>query len=182
MLLEGKRGRSMEERKGATTFKGDPLTLLGNQPKVGEKAPDATLLANNLSQERISTYRGKIAVLVAVPSLDTSVCDTEARKFNEKAAELGADVKVLVISMDLPFGQSRWCGAAGVENVETLSDHREGSFGLSYGVLIKELRLLARSIFVVDKEGVLQYCQLVKEMTDEPDYDEVLETVKKLKG
>jgi thiol peroxidase len=172
----------MKERKGATTFKGDALTLLGAEPKVGEKAPDATLLANNLSPEKISASRGKIAVLVAVPSLDTSVCDTEARKFNEKAAELGDDVKILVISMDLPFAQARWCGAAGVENVETMSDHRDSSFGIAYGILIKELRLLARSIFVVDKEGVLRYSQLVKEMTNEPDYDEVLEAVKKLKG
>jgi len=172
----------MRERKGAITFKGEPLTLLGEEPKVGEEAPDATILGNNLSEKKISAYRGSTIILVAVPSLDTSVCDQEARKFNEKATELGDDVRVLVISMDLPFAQARWCGAAGVENVETLSDHREGSFGFSYGILIKELRLLARSVFVVDREGVLRYSQLVKEMTDEPDYDEVIEAVGKLEA
>jgi thiol peroxidase len=104
----------------------------------------------------------------------------ETRRFNEAAGELGDDVVILTISMDLPFAQKRWCGAAGVEKVITLSDHREAAFGEAYGVLIKELRLLARAVFVVDQEGTIQYVQLVKELTEEPDYDAVLDAVNKL--
>ena len=164
----------MTERKGDVTFRGDPLTLTGKQPKVGDKAPDVTLLANDLSEVKLSEYRGKVLILAAVPSLDTDVCDTEARRFNEKAAKLSDDVVIVVVSMDLPFAQKRWCGAAGVEAVRTLSDHRDAAFGEAYGILIKELRLLARTVFVVDREGTIRYIQLVNEITDEPDYDEAL--------
>ena len=117
---------------------------------------------------------------MSVPSLDTAVCDMETRRFNKEAEGLGPDVVILTISMDLPFAQKRWCGAAGVDRVVTLSDHREASFGLGYGMLIKELRLLARSIFVVDREGLIRYIQVVGEITDEPDYDEVLDAVRKI--
>ncbi len=123
---------------------------------------------------RLSSYRGKILVIASVPSLDTPVCDLETRRFNDEAANLGADVEMLTVSMDLPFAQKRWCGAAGVKRLKTLSDHREAAFGLAYGVLIKELRLLARAVFLVDREGTVRYEQLVKEVANEPDYDAVL--------
>lgn len=170
----------MEERKGAVTFQGGPLTLVGGELKVGDNAPDFEVLDNELSFVKLSELKGKTVVLVSVPSLDTPVCDTEVRRFNEEAAGLGGDVQVLVISTDLPFAQARWCGAAGIENVMTVSDHRDVSFGQGYGVLIKELRLLARSVFVVDKEGVISYIQLVPEITEEPDYAAVLKAVKEL--
>jgi len=170
----------MEERSGAVTMQGNPFTLLGKDLKVGESAPDLELLDNDLNPVKLSSYRGKVCVVSTVPSLDTPVCDMETRRFNQEAANLGADVAIVTVSMDLPFAQKRWCGAAGVDKVATLSDHRAAAFGEAYGVLIKELRLLARAIFVVDKEGTIRYVQLVKEISEEPDYDAVLEAVKAL--
>ena len=170
----------MEERVGIITMKGNPLTLVGKELKVGDPAPDFEVLDNDLTPVRLSSFKGKVCVVSAVPSLDTPVCDMETRRFNEEAGKLGADVRILTISMDLPFAQKRWCGAAGVDKVVTLSDHRDASFGTAYGVLIKELRLLARAVFVLDSEGTVQYIQIVKEVTDEPDYDAVLEAVNKL--
>ena len=170
----------MKERTGMITMKENPLTLMGNEVKVREMAPDFVVLDNNLSPVKFSSFRGKTCIISSVPSLDTPVCDMETRKFNEEAGRLGGDVAVLIISMDLPFAQKRWCGAAGVTKVQTLSDHRDASFGTSYGVLIKELRLLARAVFLVDRKGILQYIQLVKEVTKEPDYEAVLNTLKKL--
>lgn len=167
----------MKERTGLVTFKGSPLTLVGQEVRAGETAPDFTALANDLSPVKLSDFRGKPVVIVAVPSLDTGVCNTEARRFNQEAASL-SDVKVLVVSMDLPFAQARWCGAAGIKNLQTVSDHRDASFGLAYGVLIKELRLLARSVWVIDRQGKILYVELVKEMTHEPDYDAALAAVK----
>jgi thiol peroxidase len=170
----------MEERKGIITMNGQPLTLLGNGLKVGGPAPDFEVLANDLSSVKLSSFRGKVCIISSVPSLDTSVCDTMTRRFNEEAGDLGDDVVVLTISMDLPFAQKRWCGAAGVKNVQTLSDHRDASFGTVFGVLIKELRLLARAVFVVDKEGIVRYVQIVKELTNEPDYEAALKATKEL--
>ncbi len=170
----------MVERTGEITFKGNPLTLIGPAIKVGDSAPDATLLSNDLSPVELSAYKGQICVISVVPSLDTPVCDMQTRKFNEEAGNLGDNVVILTASMDLPFAQSRWCGAAGVEKVVTLSDHRDANFGEAFGVLIKELRLLARAVFVVDKGGTVQYIQVVKEVTEEPDYNAVIEAVKKL--
>ena len=170
----------MEERTGIITMKGNPLTLVGKQPKVGEHAPDFEVLDNDLSPVRLSSFLGKVCVIASVPSLDTPICDMETRRFNEEAGILGPDVAILTISMDLPFAQKRWCGAAGVDKVTTLSDHLSASFGEAYGVLIKELRLLARAVFVVDGDGVVQYVQIVKEVTDEPDYEDVLGALKKL--
>ena len=170
----------MQERKGVITFQGNPLTLLGTDIKIGESAPDAALLGNDLSPVQLSAYKGKVCVLSVVPSLDTPVCDLQTRRFNQEAGKLGDDVAILTISMDLPFAQKRWCGAAGVDKLVTLSDHREAAFGKAYGVLIKELRLLARAIFVVDKKGALQHVELVKEVTKEPNYDAALKAVKKL--
>ncbi len=169
----------MTERPGLITMKGHPLTLVGQEVKVGDRAPDFTVVANNLSDFRFASLQGQVCVISAVPSLDTPVCDLETRRFNDEAAGL-ANVKLLTISMDLPFAQKRWCGAAGVANLQTYSDHREAAFGLAYGVLIKELRLLARAVFVVDKGSKVQYVQLVPELTHEPDYEAVLQAVRQL--
>lgn len=171
---------TMKERSGIITVEGKPLTLLGEERKVGDKTPDFEVLDNDLSPVKFSSFKGKVCIISSVPSLDTSVCDAETRRFNQEAGKLGPDVVILTISMDLPFAQKRWCGAAGVDRVKTLSDHREASFGTSYGVLIKELRLLARVVFVVDREGTIQYVHLVKELTKEPDYEAVLSAVRKL--
>jgi len=170
----------MQERNDVITFQGNPLTLLGTELKVGDTAPDVTVLANDLSPVKLSSYKGKVCVISIVPSLDTPVCDMQTRKFNEEAGSLNDNVAILTMSMDLPFAQARWCGAAGVDKVVTLSDHRDAGFGKAFGVLIKELRLLARAVFVVDKEGTIRYIQLVKEVTEEPDYNAVLKAVKKL--
>ncbi len=170
----------MQEHSGAITMKGNPLTLVGPQLSAGDAAPDFEVLDNDLNPVKLSSYKGKICILSVVPSLDTPVCDMQTRRFNDEASKLSDDVAILTISMDLPFAQKRWCGAAGVDKVETLSDHRNAAFGEAYGVLIKELRLLARGIFVVDQQGTIQYSQLVKEVTEEPDYDAVIEAAKKL--
>jgi len=170
----------MDNTKPAVTFKGNPLTLSGSRVKVGDTIPDVQLLANDLSEVKLSDYRGKICLICSVPSLDTSVCDTETRKFNEHAASLGDDVVVLTVSMDLPFAQARWCGAANIENVQTLSDHREAQFGNAFGLLVKELRLLARAVFVVDKTGVIRYIEIVNELTNEPNYEAALKAVQEL--
>jgi thiol peroxidase len=170
----------MQERKGEITFQGNPLTLLGSAINVGDSAPDVALLGNDLSSVQLSAYKGKVCVISVVPSLDTPVCDMQTRKFNEEAGNLGENVAILTMSMDLPFAQARWCGAAGVDKVATLSDHRDAAFGEAFGLLIKELRLLARAVLVVDQDGIIQYHQLVKEVTEEPDYSAVLEAVKKL--
>jgi len=171
----------MAERTGLVTMKGNPLTLTGDEVKVGQKAPDADLVANDLSTVKLPALgKGKVCIVTCVPSLDTPVCDVETRRFNTEAGKLGGDVAVLAISMDLPFAQTRWCGAAGVKNVQTLSDHRDGAFGKAYGVLIKGLRLLARAVFVVDKKGVVQYVEIVKEVTSEPNYTAALEAARKL--
>jgi thiol peroxidase len=170
----------MSERTGLVTSRGKPLTLVGDEIKVGQKAPDFRVLANDLSPVEFSSFRGKVCVISSVTSLDTGVCDAETRRFNQEAERLGGDVAILTISMDLPFAQRRWCAAAGVDSVQTLSDHREASFGAAYGVLIKELRLLARAVFVVDREGAVRYIQLVKEVSDEPDYEAVLAAVREV--
>lgn len=168
------------ERTGVVTFQGNPLTLVGAEVKVGDKAPGFTVLDNGLGEVTLQDFAGKPLVIAAVPSLDTPVCDMETRRFNTEAAALGDGVTILTVSMDLPFAQKRWCGAAGVEAVKTVSDHRGASFGEAYGVLIKELRLLARSVFVVDKDGVVRYVEYCKDITDEPNYTAALEAVKAL--
>ncbi len=170
----------MPERTGIITMHGNPLTLLGSEIKTGDAAPDATLLDNDLNPVKISSYRGKVCVISSVPSLDTPVCDIETRRFNKEAEDLGNDVIILTVSMDLPFAQKRWCGAAGVDRVITLSDHRDASFGNAYGMLIKELRLLARAVYVLDRKGIVRYIQIVNELSKEPDYAKVIEEIKKL--
>ncbi|MDD3311487.1 thiol peroxidase [Pseudodesulfovibrio sp.] len=172
----------MNERKGAAAFEGNPLTLVGPELKVGDAAPDFTVTANDLAPASLADYKGKVVIVASVPSLDTPVCDMETRRFNTEAAALGDDVVILTVSMDLPFAQSRWCGAAGVEAVKTLSDHKDASFGLGWGALIKELRLLTRAVFVLDRKGTIAYVQYLKEITEEPDYAAALDAARKLVG
>ena len=167
----------MDERSGIITMKGNPLTLMGQELKTGDTAPDVVLADNDLGPVSLSAYRGKVCIISSVPSLDTPVCDMETRRFNEEAGALGDDVAIITVSMDLPFAQKRWCGAAGVDKVITLSDYGDMSFGNAYGVLIKELKLLARSVFVLDRQGIIQYIQLVNEVTEEPNYQEILDVV-----
>jgi thiol peroxidase len=170
----------MQERTGIVTTRGNPLTLIGNEVSVGQEAPDFVALANDLSPVRFSSFRGKVCVISSVPSLDTAVCAAQTRRFSAEADRLGPDVVLLTVSMDLPFAQKRWAQAAGVTNIQMLSDHRDASFGTTYGLLIKELRLLARAVLIVDREGIIQYVQLVKDTTDEPDYESVLNALGKL--
>ncbi len=160
------------------TFKGNPVTLMGSEVKVGDKAPSFTVLANDLSEVTLEDSKGQVRLISVVPSLDTGVCEAQTRRFNEEASGLG-NVKVLTISVDLPFAQKRWCGANGIENVQTLSDHRDLSFGEAFGVAIKELRLLARAVFVVDSNGTVTYAEYVSEATNHPDYEAALEAAKK---
>ncbi len=155
------------------------MTLLGNEVKVGDVAPDATLVANDLSEVNLSSYKGKKLVISAMPSLDTPVCDTEAKRFNKEAASL-KDTVVITVTVDLPFAQKRWCGATNSTNMVTLSDYRHGAFGENYGVLIKGIKLLARCVFVVDASGKIRYIDLVKEVANEPNYDAILNAVKSL--
>lgn len=159
------------------TFHNDPVTLLGTEVKVGDEAPNFTVLANDLKEVSLDDYKGKIKLISVVPSIDTGVCSDQTKRFNEEASKLD-NVHVLTISMDLPFAQTRWCAAEGVKNLDTLSDHRDADFGEKYGVLIKELRLLARSIFVVDSNDKVTYVEYVDEVSNHPDYDAALEAVK----
>jgi len=170
----------MMERKGVVAVDGNPLTLLGEEIKIGQTAPEFTALDIALQPVQFSTYKGKVAILVAVPSLDTPVCDTEVRRFNQEAANLGDNVEIITLSMDLPFAQARWCGAAGVDKVATLSDHNMADFGAKYGLLIKELRLLARAVLVVNAEGTVVYSEVLDDITKEPNYNAALGAVKEL--
>jgi len=171
----------MEERTGITTMKGNPLTLIGKELKPGDLAPDFEAAANDMSAANFSSYKGKRCIISAVPSLDTPVCDMQTRRFNTEAASLGDDVVILTLSMDLPFAQSRWCGAAGVDQVITLSDHKNAAFGTAYGILIKELRLLARAVFAIDPAGVIRHTEIVGEIADEPDYNAVIKAVMEMR-
>ncbi len=170
----------MQERPGIITFKGNPMTLLGPGLKAGDRAPDFRVVDTALAPVTLADFRGKVKVISAVPSLDTPVCDMETRRFNQEAAQLPESVVVLTVSLDLPLAQQRWCGAAGIDRVKTLSDYQERSFALAYGVLIKELKLLSRSIFVVDATDTIRYIQHVPEVTNEPDYAAVLGAAKSL--
>ena len=168
------------ERTGLVTFGGNPVTLVGNELKIGDDAPDVEVVGNDLQPVKLSTFKGKVAIVAAVASLDTGTCDVETRRFNQEIGKLGDNVVGLTISMDLPFAQARWCGAAGVETVKTFSDHMTAEFGEKWGVLMKELRLLARAVFVVDREGDIRYIELLSEVGDEPNYDAALSAVKEL--
>lgn len=159
------------------TFAGNPVTLMGTEVQVGDKAPNFTVLDTSLQEKTLDDFPG-VRIISVVPSLDTGVCDAQTRKFNEEASEL-ENVTVLTISVDLPFAQKRWCGSAGLDDVVTLSDHRELSFGQAFGVAIEEMRLLARSVFVVDSNGVITYAEYVNEVTNHPNYEAAVEAAKK---
>ena len=167
------------ERPNAVTLRGKPFTLVGPELKVGDKAPDFVAVGKDLKPVTLEATRGKIRVFSVVPSLDTPVCDAQTRRFNQEALDLPG-VAVYTVSMDLPFGQSRWCAAAGVDKITMLSDHKEGNFGVNYGVLIKDLRLDSRAIFVVDEDDTLRHVEYVREIGSHPNYDAALETVRKL--
>ena len=169
----------MEERRGVVTFQGSPVTLIGPEVKVGDKAPEFRLLAIDMKEIRLSQSRGKVRLLSVVTSLDTPVCDLQTQRFEEEAGKL-KDVVIYTISMDLPFAQARYCGAHNISNLQTLSDHREASFGTAYGVLIKELRLLSRAVFIVDPNDTVRYVEYVKEVTQHPDYEKALEALRKV--
>lgn len=178
VLLESgcrtERDEIMQERKGLITFKGAPLTLAGKELKVNDLLPDVVLTAPDLSDVRLSDFRGQTLILSTVPSLDTGICDLQTRRFNEEAQKLAGRAVVLTVSMDLPFAQKRWCGAAGAEHIRVASDYKEAAFAKAAGLLIKELHLLARSVIIADKNGKVVYIQLVPEVATEPDYDAVL--------
>lgn len=161
----------MEKRTGVVTFAGNPIALLGKEVKVGDKAPAFTLLDNGLAEKTLADYAGKVKVISVVPSLDTGVCDAQTRWFNQNVSKLGENVVVLTVSVDLPFAQKRWCGAAGIDQVETLSDHRDLSFGENYGFVLEGLRLLSRGIVVIDKDDVVRYVEYVPEVTSAVNFD-----------
>ena len=167
------------ERSSAVTLKGNPFTLLGSELKAGDSAPDFELVGGDLAPVRLGDTSGKVRIFSVVPSLDTPVCDTMTRRFNQEAAAL-PDVTIYTISMDLPFAQTRWCAAAAVDKIVMLSDHRSGSFGENYGTLVKELRLESRAIFVVDESGVIRHVEYVGEIADQPDYDAALNAVRQV--
>lgn len=170
----------MSVRAGAVTLKGNPVDLAGSELKPGDQAPDFTLQNTSLEDVSLASSKGKTRIIATIPSLDTSVCHMETKKFNEQAGSL-PNVEILVVSMDLPFGQKRWCGAEGVESVKTLSAHRDTKFGEDYGVLIKGGpldRCLARAVFVVGPEGKLRHVEYVKETSEHPNYDRVLDAAK----
>jgi len=170
------------ERANAVTFLGNPLTLIGNPLSPGDPAPDATVLRQDLTPVRIHDYKGNTLLISVVPSLDTSVCSAQTKRFNEEASQLPDTVKVLTISMDLPFAQKRFCGAEHIDRIEVLSDHREGAFGQAYGVLVKELRVLCRAVFVVDPQGTVRYAEYVPEIAQHPNYDAALTAARAIAG
>lgn len=169
---------AVEERTGEVTMKGNPLTLLGPRIEANEDAPEFTALKNLVTPLSLSETNGKVRILLSVPSLDTPVCSLETKRFSQEADKLGEDVQVLVISIDTPFAQSRWCGAEGVSNVLTLSDFKNRDFGTKYGVEIKDLGIYARAAFVLDKQGVVVYSEYVPEVASEPNYDAILDAAK----
>lgn len=168
------------ERPNAATFKGNPLTLLGEEVKAGQKAADFKVLAQDLTDKRLSDFKGKIKLIASVPSLDTPVCDSEIKRFNDEASKLSKDIAIIFISMDLPFAQKRFCQEFEINRVKTYSDHREADFGTKYGVLIKDLRLLARAIFIIDKDDRVAYVEYVKELGSPPNYDAAVSALKKI--
>ena len=170
----------MAEIKNKVTFKGNPVTLVGTEVKAGEAAPDFTVLSPELKEVKLSDYKGKVVVIAVFPSVDTGVCALQLARFNQEAASFGDDVQLLTISADLPFALGRYCADKGIENALTASDHKELDFGLKYGFVIKELRLLTRGTVIVDKEGTVQYVEYVPEVATEPDYSKALEVIKTL--
>jgi thioredoxin-dependent peroxiredoxin len=169
------------ERPNATTLKGNPFTLLGPELKVGDSAPDFSCVDNSLQAVKLADTGAGVRIFSVVPSLDTPVCDMQTKRFNDEAAKLDG-VDILTVSMDLPFAQKRWCGAFGVDHVKMVSDHRDGSFGQAYGTLIKDLRIMSRAIFVIDKNNVIRYVEYVKEVGDFPNYEAALSAARAAAG
>lgn len=170
----------MEKRTGIVTFAGGPITLVGPEVKVGQQAPDFTVLSNDLQPKTLKDYEGKVKVISVVPSLDTGVCDAQTRWFNQDATSLSEDVVVLTISMDLPFAQKRWCGAEGIENAIMLSDYFDHSFGRDYGLLMNEWHILARAVFVLDSDNIVRYVEYVDNINSEPDFEAAISAAKAL--
>ncbi|MDO4719672.1 MAG: thiol peroxidase [Peptostreptococcaceae bacterium] len=170
----------MDKRKGIITMQGNPLTLAGKEIKVGDAAPDFTVLAQDLTPVKFSDERGKVRIISIVPSLDTGICDLQTTSFNERAAGLGEDISIWTVSVDLPFAQARFCTGKGIDKVKVVSDHKDLDFGKAYGFVIDELRLLARGIVVVDQNDKVAYVEYVKEVASHPDYDRAIEAAKKL--
>jgi thiol peroxidase len=168
-----------EERKAAVTMRGNPMTLVGPELKAGQKAPGFNSVGKGMAPVRLDQFKGKVKIIATIPSIDTPVCDAETRRFNEEAAKLPGNVEILTISMDLPFAQARWCGAAGVDKVTTLSDWRGAEFGQKYGALIKELHLLTRAVFVLDRDDKVVHAEYVKEIADHPNYEAALAAARK---
>ncbi|MCX7678958.1 MAG: thiol peroxidase [Spirochaetes bacterium] len=168
------------ERAGIVTMRGNPVTLIGNEVKVGEVAPNFTALNSRLESVSLSDFRGKVVLISVTPSLDTPVCDLQATRFNTEANSLSDDVRILNISVDLPFALGRFCATKGIDKLIALSDHRDLSFGNAYGVVVKEFRLLARAIFIIDREGIIRYIELVNEITNHPNYEKAREQLIRL--
>jgi thiol peroxidase len=165
------------ERAGATTLKGNPLTLIGPELKAGDAAPDFHVVDTGLKPVTLQDTGKQVRIISVIPSLDTPVCDAQTKRFNEEAGKLPS-LTIYTFSMDLPFAQKRWCGAFGVDHVKMVSDHRDGSFGQAYGTLIKDLRIHSRAIFVVDKDNIVRHAEYVKEVADHPNYDAALAAAK----
>ena len=170
----------MSEIKNKVTFKGNPVTLVGNEVKAGDVAPDFTVLSAELKEVKLSDYKGKVVVIAVFPSVDTGVCALQLSRFNQEAANFGDDVQLLSISVDLPFALGRYCADKGIKNALTTSDHKELDFGTKYGFVIKELRLLSRGTVIVDKDGIIRYVEYVPEIGEHPDYEKALEVIKGL--
>jgi len=170
----------MDKNKNKVTFKGEPVTLLGNETKAGQKATDFTVLNNELKPTKLSDYKGKVKILSVFPSVDTGVCSKQNKRFDDEASKLSDEVVILAISNDLPFALGRYCGAEGINNLVTLSDHKDLDFGTKYGFLIEELRLLARGVVVIDKNDQVVYTEYVPEIGEEPDYDSAIEAARKV--
>ncbi|WP_299267392.1 thiol peroxidase [uncultured Leptotrichia sp.] len=170
----------MTEIKNKVTFKGNPITLTGNEVKAGQTAPDFTVLSPELKEVKLSDYKGKVVVIAVFPSVDTGVCALQLARFNQEAASFGDDVQLLTISADLPFALGRYCADKGIANALTASDHKDLDFGTKYGFVIKELRLLARGVVIVDKNGIIQYVEYVPEIGEQPDYERALKVIKEL--
>lgn len=170
------------EREGVATIKGNPLTLIGEEVKTGQKAPAFEVVNSDLKEITLGEFKNKIKLICSVPSLDTPICDLEIKRFNDEAAQVDKDIVIIFISMDLPFAQKRFCQAYDIKKVKTFSDHREGDFGLKYGVLIKELRLLSRAVFIIDKDDEIKYVEYVKEVASHPDYESALKGLKAIAG
>jgi len=169
----------VDKRKDFVTMGGNPVTIIGNEVKVGDNAPDFTVLTNDLKPFSLQDAGDNVKIISVVPSVDTGVCEFQTTHFNQEASELG-NVRILTISVDLPFAQKRFCGAKGIDKVITLSDHKDLSFGMNYGFVIEELRLLSRGIVILDKSNVVKYVEYVKEVGEHPNYDKAIEEAKKL--